>query len=449
MPIYAQWMKTGFKLPQCEKHFHDHDEIWLIQEGQGTGYYIDFQGKRSEFTLHAGDVWMIPTGYEHGSNGPNSEDFTINVFNGTLPAGAHKPGHYYVEEQGYLPQLELRKVATQRYRSRPELPASMRGIVFEAQGVVRFKKDIPVPPFGDDQILIRTQYSGLTNGTERNLLVGGNYGGNYPVSFGYQNVGEVVAIGDKATTSLRIGDRVFSGNFQGHLEYFTVRGSYADDDSQNWVVKLPDRVKSKDAALFGMASVAMNNVRRSKAGLGSRVLVVGLGPIGQFTAQAARAAGAYVVTCDLVESRLELSRQLDADEAINTSTDEGWAQLRAAGPFDIIFEDSGAPILDRVIGKDWTGGLLKTSGLLVMVAGRNEVNYVFNAGQASLLNIMHVGHFERADLLAVTRLTDKGIIQVDSIIQDTVHIEDSEDVYARLLVRNQELMGVVYEWEWN
>jgi hypothetical protein len=26
-------LKQGFHLPQCEKHFHDHDETWLILKG--------------------------------------------------------------------------------------------------------------------------------------------------------------------------------------------------------------------------------------------------------------------------------------------------------------------------------------------------------------------------------------------------------------------------------
>ncbi|MFC4776326.1 zinc-binding dehydrogenase [Paenibacillus sp. GCM10023252] len=446
MPLYEQKMINGFTLPQCEKHFHDHDETWLIIGGQGTGYYIDHSGIRADFNLQAGDAWLIPAGYEHGSDGPNSADFIISVFNGTMPAGAHKPGHYYVEEEGYVPQLELRKVPSERYRKRVELPHGMRGVVFEAIGSPRFRTDLPVPACGDDQILIRTMYSGITNGTERNVLIGGNYGGRFPLSYGYQNVGEVVMIGEKTNTKLRIGDLVFSGQGgQGHREYIAVSGSN-DGDSSSLIVKLPERLEPQDAAMFGMASVAVNNVRRSGAGLGCHVLVVGLGPIGQFTAQAARAAGARVTTCDLVESRLALSLELGADEAINTGTEEGWERLKEAGPFDIVFEDSGAPVLDRLIGEGWAGGLVRMHGTVVMVAGRKEVNYNFNAAQAKQLNVLHVGHFDRIDLLTLTDLVAKGTIQTAPVIQDKVSIEEAEEQYIRLRDRSHEMMGVVFTW---
>src|SRR5690349_17305523 len=106
MAIHKQHLSKGFRLPNCEKHFHDHDETWLILKGRGNAYWVDHDGRRNEFELEAGDVWMIPAGYEHGSAGPNSTDFEINVFNGTQSPGSHAPGHYYVEKEGYVPRLE-------------------------------------------------------------------------------------------------------------------------------------------------------------------------------------------------------------------------------------------------------------------------------------------------------------------------------------------------------
>lgn len=115
MALHKGHLNGGFKLPQCEKHFHDHDETWLILKGRGTGYWIDHEGQREAFELAAGDVWMIPAGYEHGSQGPNSEDFEINVFNGTMPLGCHAMGHYYVEKEKYIPRLDLVRTPTDRY----------------------------------------------------------------------------------------------------------------------------------------------------------------------------------------------------------------------------------------------------------------------------------------------------------------------------------------------
>jgi oxalate decarboxylase/phosphoglucose isomerase-like protein (cupin superfamily) len=115
MALHKGLLGKGFRLPQCEKHFHDHDETWIILKGKGGGYWVDHDGKREEFALEAGDAWLIPVGYEHGSDGPNSEDFTIAVFDGFMPPGCHKPGHYYVEKERYIPTFKLVKNPTERY----------------------------------------------------------------------------------------------------------------------------------------------------------------------------------------------------------------------------------------------------------------------------------------------------------------------------------------------
>lgn len=120
MALHKNFLGGGFPLPDCEKHFHDTDETWVVLGGQGTGYWIDHEGRREDFDLEAGDVWMIPAGYEHGSDGigesgKNSTDFTINVFIGTEPPDSQEFGHYYMEKEGYIPSFELRKEPTSRY----------------------------------------------------------------------------------------------------------------------------------------------------------------------------------------------------------------------------------------------------------------------------------------------------------------------------------------------
>jgi mannose-6-phosphate isomerase-like protein (cupin superfamily) len=110
-------MHGGWPVTDVEKHFHDYDETWLVLGGRGVAYWIDHDNNREDFVLEEGDVWMIPAGYEHGSDGPNSEDFKLVVFTGTLPPGSHTPGHYYIEKEGYVPSLELKKTPTNRYKS--------------------------------------------------------------------------------------------------------------------------------------------------------------------------------------------------------------------------------------------------------------------------------------------------------------------------------------------
>ncbi len=60
---------------------------------------------------------MIPVGWEHGSDGPNSPDFKIAVFHGSLVPGAAPPGHQFMEQEGCIPHLRIERIPTDRYRT--------------------------------------------------------------------------------------------------------------------------------------------------------------------------------------------------------------------------------------------------------------------------------------------------------------------------------------------
>lgn len=318
--------------------------------------------------------------------------------------------------------------------------ATMRGVMFTAQGRAELQ-DEPAPVCGPGQVLCRTLYSGLTNGTERNVLLGGNYGGSWPRRCGYQNVGRVVAVGD-GVEGWEPGEVVFSGGFHQHVAWFAFNAQPADWRDE-LVVKLPAALKPEQAALLGMASVALHDVRRADVRLGERVLVVGAGGIGLFTAQCARAAGARVTVADLDDRRLALARSLGA-ATVNTGSAEGWARLKADhGPFDVVIEDSGAPLLDRLIGD---GGLLRARGRLVLIAGRDRVDYGFNAGQGREITILQASHFERGDLLEVLRLVGDGLLELAPLVQDLLPVEAAVGVYDRLRDEPNTLSGTVFEW---
>ena len=66
------------------------------------------------------------------------------------------------------------------------------GIEYPSRGEMHFV-DIGNPPAPHlDEVLIETEYSGITNGTERHALLGEHvWKGYYPSRHGYQHVGTV------------------------------------------------------------------------------------------------------------------------------------------------------------------------------------------------------------------------------------------------------------------
>jgi len=445
MALYKEKLKKGFALPECEKHFHDFDETWVILKGNGNGYWLDHEGNREDFDLEEGDVWMIPAGYEHGSEGPNSEDFTISTFIGTQAPGSQPHKHYYVEEEGYIPTLQLVKHPSVRYPVNSSIPETMKGLIYIEKGKAAIQEE-PTPNCEAGHLLCKTLFSGITNGTERNVLTGGSYAKSWPSRSGYQVVGQVLEVGI-GVEGFKAGDTIYSGEHSGHMEYFKVPVIPGEDNKMKLVIKLPETIEKKEAALFGMAAVALHDVRRAGTKLGDKVLVVGAGPVGQFTAQAAQATGAIVSICDINVKRLNKAGELGIGHKFKSETDEDWTKISDHGPFDIVFEDSGADIFDKVLGFDKERGVLKNQGKLIVIAGRKDVGYNFNAGQFSELEIIHASHFEFDDLEQLLRLVDAGVIKIGPVIQDVVPIQDAVQIYDRLRDAPVDLFGTVFTWE--
>jgi 2-desacetyl-2-hydroxyethyl bacteriochlorophyllide A dehydrogenase len=305
----------------------------------------------------------------------------------------------------------------------------MKAVVFVKEGQMALE-DRPLPELKPGHILCKTLLSGVTNGTERNSLMGGNYGGTYPAQPGYQNVARVVAVGESVST-YQIGDVVFSGGHHKHVGYFAPDVSQPEHPD-NLIQKLPEDLDLRWACMFGMAAVAMHDVRRSEVSLGEKALVVGAGSVGLFTSQIARAAGANATICDLDPARLDIAKSVGIVHTVRIENDETWQQIKASGPYDVVFEDSGAPILDKIVGHTWGQGLITKRGRIIVIAGRADVTYNFNAGQSHEATLFHASHFDRSDLKEICRLVTECIVHVEPLIKDEVPITDAPSIYERL-----------------
>jgi predicted dehydrogenase/threonine dehydrogenase-like Zn-dependent dehydrogenase len=120
---------------------------------------------------------------------------------------------------------------------------------------------------------------------------------------GYSAAGEVIAVGE-GVTDLAPGDLVAcAGAGQAnHADYVSVK--------RNLVARVPPRCPVNLAASTTVGTIALQGVRRAAPAIGERVCVLGLGLIGQITAQLLRAAGCEVIGLDLDAARVGRARQL-------------------------------------------------------------------------------------------------------------------------------------------
>jgi 2-desacetyl-2-hydroxyethyl bacteriochlorophyllide A dehydrogenase len=315
----------------------------------------------------------------------------------------------------------------------------MKGVMFVVKGKAEILEE-PMPVCTEHTALLKVLYSGVSNGTERSFLMDGNYGAGraYPKRIAYQHVSRVVEVGANVTR-FEVGDIVFSATYPGHVEYHLIRDS-------DLAIVLPEGLDLVGAALLGVASVSFHDAQRARVRPEDNVLVIGAGLIGQFAAQAARVMGAQVTVAGHHEDRLALAKALGADRAINTTTEEGLAEVAAHKPYSVIFECSGGDVLDWVIGVPGSPGLVarRSHARLVMVAGRFDVTYNFNMAGSAELDILHTQHFDPLDLAQVVRLAQRGDIRLRPLVREVVPLDDAVRVYDTMRDHPRRLLGTVF-----
>lgn len=328
-------------------------------------------------------------------------------------------------------------------------------VVFDDVESVRIEER-PVPEPEGEELLIRTKRTQVSTGTELTVLSGefpdssewADYA-SYPLTPGYNNIGEVVAAGPEANADL-VGERV--ATWREHARYVT-----ATEDSCRIV---PDSVSDTEAAFFSIAEIVMNGVRKSGFDWGAPVAVFGLGVLGQLATRIAHFAGARpVVGFDPVEFRRELvpdrpglvtadPTATDPAEVASAHTDEGG--------FPVVFEVTGNP--DAV--HDEFSVLREQGTLVVLSSPRGETSIDLHDHCNAPSYVIRGTHVmsspshptpenpwtrPRHGSLFFDLVAD-GDISVESLATDVQSYREAPETYQSLLEDRTGTLGVQFDW---
>jgi predicted dehydrogenase/threonine dehydrogenase-like Zn-dependent dehydrogenase len=138
---------------------------------------------------------------------------------------------------------------------------------------------------------------------------------NLPKALGYSSAGTVLEA--DAGAPLRAGDRVACAgqDYASHAEVVVV--------PRNLVVPLPERLSFDEGAFAALGAIALQGIRRAGVSTGDRVLVIGLGLLGQLTWQLLEDSGCLVVGTDVSAGAVERSRALGLEHAVPRGADVG------------------------------------------------------------------------------------------------------------------------------
>ena len=195
-----------------------------------------------------------------------------------------------------------------------------------------------LPPRQEDEVLVRTLFSGISRGTESLVFRGrvpasqhetmrapfqeGSFPG--PVKYGYASVGEVVE-GDAGAAGALLGQRVFS--LYPHQDVYHVPASA--------VTALPPGLPPARAVLAANMETAVNAVWDGGASAGDRIVVIGAGVVGLLIGWLCRQVpGTEVVGVD------RNPRRTEAAEALGIAFRD---EPPRGGAADLVFHASGSP----------------------------------------------------------------------------------------------------------
>lgn len=196
------------------------------------------------------------------------------------------------------------------------------------------------------------------------------------------------------------------------------------------LVRLPDGLSLRDAALIEPTAVAVHDVRRADLKPGERVVVVGGGPIGLLIGSVARTAGAHVRILELDPARRAVAGEIGLTAWDPGALDAAVAVLEWTGGAgaDVAFEVSGS-----------AGGVRAVTDL-VSVRGRVVVVAIHSAPREvdlfrvfwRELTLIGARVYERADFETAARLMAEGKVPTAALISQVVPLASAAEAFAAL-----------------
>lgn len=319
-------------------------------------------------------------------------------------------------------------------------------------------EDVPVPSFGENEVLIKVSFNGLC-GTDASEFAKGSImvplKNPHPNSkhvgatiLGHEFVGLVVKAG--ANVRDLMGKRVACGagvscgtckrcregrtNLCDH--YYTL-GLSIDGGLAEYVAApgdicfpIPDGVQDVHAVLAQPLAVGIHGVRRSGVRDGDKVVVLGAGAIGSFVCVALQQYDVEIIAMDIDQKRLDVASKLGATRTILIEPTVTPADIKGLYPeqADVVFETSGAPGgVARAVALTRMGGILLLMGL-----NKAPQELVFADPVLREVTLQTtVAHVCKEDMPAALDLLQSGTI-AELLTEKIVNLEDVVSVFEYL-----------------
>lgn len=218
----------------------------------------------------------------------------------------------------------------------------MKGVVFPGNKKVEVRNFVEPTP-GQGEVKIKVKASAICRSDMSiyygNPVVGGNAAETGEIIPGHEPAGEIVEVGD-GVIDLKPGERVAvylalgcgkcpscRSGYRMHCEEFQCVGFDTHGGDADYMIapaencmKIPDEMDYVTAAVSTDAVGTLYHAQKRLNINGKDTIVIfGLGPMGGAGVMVAKGLGATVIAVDMVDSRLELAKEIGADYIVNNT----------------------------------------------------------------------------------------------------------------------------------
>ncbi|MFD8807162.1 zinc-dependent alcohol dehydrogenase family protein [Streptomyces sp. NPDC059597] len=309
----------------------------------------------------------------------------------------------------------------------------MKAAVIESVGRA-VVMEVPDPTPGPREVVVEVAACGLC-GTDLHILQG-EFAPKLPIIPGHEFAGEVVGIGSQVT-EVAVGDRVavdpslycYECRFcrDGHnnmCERWAAIGVTTAGGAAQFAVapvancvKLPEHVRTEDAALIEPLSCAVRGYDILNSRLGAHVLIYGSGTMGLMMTELAKRTGASSVdVVDINPARLETAKLLGVSGAA-ASADE----LDRPQGWEVVIDATGnAAAIQDGLGRVAKAGTFLQFGVADYATRVTIDPYRIYNQEITITGSMAVLHsFERA-----AELFANGVLNPEVFISDRIALDN-------------------------
>lgn len=308
-----------------------------------------------------------------------------------------------------------------------------------------------------NEVWVKAEFSVVSAGTEGAVFTGlvknmpfGDLG-QYPRRTGYGHLGIAMDVG-KEVTMCKPGDRVLS---------FSPHASIVKVDAARMALPASKDSKGKHLVFSRMAGVSISALRSSSVQPGDRVLVIGMGLVGNFAAQLFQMAGAEVMVADISDLRLEKARDCGIKRTVNSAKTDlqeevmDWTDgkgvrisVEAIGISEVINQAVmltgrygevillGSPRASAAF--DVTPMLLRIHLEAIRMIGSLEWRWPLH--ETDRVRDITTNYRQILDWISMKRLV------VEPLLTHLVSPVDCQSVYEGLTKRKEEYLAAVFDW---